>query len=231
MMLPDHAELASWDSLDAAAVAGRALSELPGPACFTCSFQAEDVAVLHLLRQHDPKIPVLFLETGYHFPETLAYRDKLTREWDLNLINLRAKMSVAEQESKFGILHQTNPTRCCEIRKVGPLWEGLRGYRTWFTGLRREQSPTRAGMHAAELHTLPTGEELYKVSPAAAWKWNEVWAYLKIHEIEALPLYEQGYTSIGCAPCTALPTGGDLRSGRWGGKKLECGIHTFTQTH
>lgn len=231
MMLPDHAELASWDSLDAAAVAGRALSELPGPACFTCSFQAEDVAVLHLLRQHDPKIPVLFLETGYHFPETLAYRDKLAREWDLNLINLRAKMSVAEQESKFGILHQTNPTRCCEIRKVGPLWEGLRGYRTWFTGLRREQSPTRAGMHAAELHTLPTGEELYKVSPAAAWKWNEVWAYLKIHEIEALPLYEQGYTSIGCAPCTALPTGGDLRSGRWGGKKLECGIHTFTQTH
>ena len=228
-MLLDKTELALWDSLDAEAIVDHAFSELPAPACFTCSFQAEDVAVLHILLKRDPAIPVLFLETGYHFPETLAYRDKLTREWNLNLINLQAAMSVAEQESQFGILNQTDPTRCCNIRKVGPLWEGLRHYKTWFTGLRREQSPTRAHMHVAERHVLPTGEELFKVSPGAAWKWNEVWAYLQIHEIEALPLYEQGYTSIGCAPCTARPTGDDLRSGRWGGKKLECGIHTFTE--
>lgn len=227
--MAEIADLTSWNSLEADGIVDRALAELPGPACFTCSFQAEDVAVLHLLWQRDPHIPVLFLETGYHFPETLAYRDKLARAWNLNLINLEASLSVADQESQFGILNQTDPTRCCNIRKVGPLWEGLRGYKTWFTGLRREQSPTRAKMNAAERHVLPTGEELFKISPAAAWKGNEVWAYLKIHEIEALPLYEQGYTSIGCAPCTALPSGDDLRSGRWGGKKLECGIHTFTE--
>jgi phosphoadenosine phosphosulfate reductase len=172
---------------------------------------------------------VLFLETGYHFPETIAYRDEYAQRWQLNLHNLEAKMTVAEQECQFGILNQTNPTKCCDIRKVGPLWEGLRGYKTWFTGLRREQSPTRANMKVAEKHVLPTGEELYKVSPVAAWKWNEVWAYLKIHEIDALPLYDQGYTSIGCAPCTSKPEGDNLRSGRWGGRKLECGIHTFTE--
>lgn len=221
--------LAEWDRYSAEEIVAHALKELPGPACFTCSFQAEDMAVLHLLRQVDPNIPVLFLETGYHFPETIAYRDDYATRWHLNLHNLEAKMSVAEQESQFGILNQTDPTRCCDIRKVGPLWEGLRGYKTWFTGLRREQSPTRANMKVAERHVLPTGEELYKVSPAAAWKWNEVWAYLKIHEIDALPLYDQGYTSIGCAPCTAKPDGDNLRSGRWGGRKLECGIHTFTE--
>ncbi len=221
--------LADWDQLSADEIIDKALAEFPGPACFTCSFQAEDVAVLDLLRRRQPDIPVLFLETGYHFPETIAYRDKLTAEWNLNLINLSSKMSVADQESQFGILNQTNPTRCCDMRKVGPLWEGLRAYKTWFTGLRREQSPTRAKMHSAELHVLPTGEELLKVSPAAAWKWSEVWAYLTIQEIESLSLYEQGYTSIGCAPCTALPTGDDMRSGRWGGRKLECGIHTFTE--
>ncbi len=222
-------DFSAWDTLSAEEIVARALRELPGPACFTCSFQAEDMAVLHLLRQVQPDIPVLFLETGYHFPETIAYRDQFADKWQLNLHNMEASMSVSEQEGQFGILNQTDPTRCCDIRKVGPLWEGLRGYKTWFTGLRREQSPTRASMKVAERHVLPTGEDLFKVSPAAAWKWNEVWAYLTIHEIEALPLYEQGYTSIGCAPCTAKPTGDDLRSGRWGGRKLECGIHTFTE--
>ena len=195
---PGPGALSLWDSLDAEQIVDRALMELPGPVCFTCSFQAEDVAVLDLLRRRQPDIPVLFLETGYHFPETLAYRDKLASEWNLNLINLSAPMSVAEQESQFGILNQTDPTRCCNLRKVGPLWEGLRGYKTWFTGLRREQSPTRAKMHAAEVHVLPTGESLFKVSPGAAWKWNEVWAYLKINEIEALPLYESfGFRVVG----------------------------------
>ncbi|MCU0226053.1 MAG: phosphoadenylyl-sulfate reductase [Bryobacterales bacterium] len=222
-------DLSAFDALPPEEIVRRALAELSAPACFTCSFQAEDMAVLHLLRQVQPDIPVLFLETGYHFPETLSYRDRFAAKWNLNLRNLQASMSVAQQESQFGILNQTDPTRCCDLRKVGPLWEGLRGYQTWFTGLRREQSPTRANMKMAERHVLPTGEELVKVNPIAAWKWNEVWAYLSIHEIEALPLYDQGYTSIGCAPCTAKPTGDDLRSGRWGGRKLECGIHTFTE--
>jgi phosphoadenosine phosphosulfate reductase len=195
-------------------------------ACITCSFQAEDVVVLHQVIQHRRDIPVLFLETGYHFPETLAYRDRIASAWGLNLQNLSAKETVAEQESKFGILNQTAPDKCCGLRKVGPLFEGLAPFDTWITGLRREQSPTRANLQVVELFRLPGGKEITKVSPLAAWSTREVWKYLEAYDIPALPLYDQGYTSIGCAPCTELPFDPEnARSGRWHGKKLECGIH------
>jgi phosphoadenosine phosphosulfate reductase len=195
-------------------------------ACITCSFQAEDVVVLHQVIQHRRDIPVLFLETGYHFPETLAYRDRIASAWGLNLQNLSAKETVAQQESKFGILNQTAPDKCCGLRKVGPLFEGLAPFDTWITGLRREQSPTRANLQVIELFRLPGGKEITKVSPLAAWSTREVWKYLEAYDIPALPLYDQGYTSIGCAPCTELPFDPEnARSGRWHGKKLECGIH------
>jgi phosphoadenosine phosphosulfate reductase len=195
-------------------------------ACITCSFQAEDVVVLHQVIQHRRDIPVLFLETGYHFPETLAYRDRIASAWGLNLQNLSAKETVAQQESKFGILNQTAPDKCCGLRKVGPLFEGLAPFDTWITGLRREQSPTRANLQVVELFRLPGGKEITKVSPLAAWSTREVWKYLEAYDIPALPLYDQGYTSIGCAPCTELPFDPEnARSGRWHGKKLECGIH------
>jgi phosphoadenosine phosphosulfate reductase len=195
-------------------------------ACITCSFQAEDVVVLHLAIQQRPDIPVLFLETGYHFPETLAYRDRMAAEWNLNLQNLSAKQSVGDQEAQFGILNQTAPDRCCGFRKVTPLFKGLAPYDTWLTGLRREQSPTRANLQTIETFKLPSGKELKKVSPLAAWTNREVWNYLQAHDIPALSLYEKGYTSIGCAPCTELPIDPEnARSGRWHGKKLECGIH------
>jgi len=170
---------------------------------------------------------VLFLETGYHFPETLAYRDQMAREWKLNLINLEAKQSVAEQESQFGILNKTDPNKCCALRKVGPLFEGLAKYNIWFTALRRDQSPTRANLQTVEPFKLQTGEVLEKVSPLAAWTNRDVWAYLAQYQIQPLSLYDQGYTSIGCQPCTNLPFDpNDPRSGRWQGKgKLECGIH------
>jgi phosphoadenosine phosphosulfate reductase len=195
-------------------------------ACITCSFQAEDVVVLHQVIQHRRDIPVLFLETGYHFPETLAYRDRIASAWGLNLQNLSAKETVAQQESKFGILNQTAPDKCCGLRKVGPLFEGLAPFDTWITGLRREQSPTRANLQVIESFRLPGGKEITKVSPLAAWSTREVWKYLEAYDIPALPLYDQGYTSIGCAPCTELPFDPEnARSGRWHGKKLECGIH------
>lgn len=210
----------------AAAIIDRA----PGRACFTCSFQAEDVALLHLLLKKDSRIPVLFLETGYHFPETYEYRDRLEREWHLNLVNLAARQSVTEQESAFGILHQTDPTRCCHLRKVEPLLAGLADYETWFTGLRREQSPSRANLQPEEAHRFPNGLTLHKVSPLYDWRWKDVLAYLAANDIPLLPLYEQGYTSIGCAPCTVKPAAGEhARSGRWGGKKLECGLHTVSE--
>ena len=198
-----------------------------GAACITSSFQAECVVLVHMLKDQRPDIPVLFLETGYHFPETLAYRDQMTRDWKLNLVNLEAKRSVKEQESLFGILNQTEPSKCCGLRKVEPLFAGLANYDTWFTALRREQSPTRANLQEVEPFKLRAGKTLEKVSPLAAWTNKDVWQYLSRYEIPALSLYDQGYTSIGCQPCTVLPFDpANPRSGRWQGKqKLECGIH------
>jgi len=196
-------------------------------ACITSSFQAECVVLVHMLKEQRPNIPVLFLETGYHFPETLAYRDQMTSDWNLNLVNLEAKRSVKEQESLFGILNQTEPSKCCGLRKVEPLFAGLANYDTWFTALRREQSPTRANLQEVEPFKLPVGKTLEKVSPLAAWTNKDVWQYLSRYDIPALSLYDQGYTSIGCQPCTVLPFDpNNPRSGRWQGKeKLECGIH------
>jgi phosphoadenosine phosphosulfate reductase len=195
-------------------------------ACITSSFQAEDVIVLHMALQIQPRIPVLFLETGYHFPETLVYRDRIASEWNLNLVNVEPEQSVAQQESQFGILYQSAPDRCCGLRKVEPLFRALGEYTTWITGLRREQSKSRANLQPHEFFTLPTGHILAKLSPLAEWTTRDVWHYAEQHSIPLLPLYEKGYTSIGCAPCTSLPfDANDPRSGRWSGRKLECGIH------
>jgi phosphoadenosine phosphosulfate reductase len=216
-----------FETLSPEAAIDRVLAENNGPLCFTCSFQAEDMILLDFLRERVPDIPVLFLDTGYHFAETYAYRDKMTKDWNLNLTNLRAKRTVAEQESEFGILNRTDPAKCCGLRKVEPLFSALQAYDLWFTGLRREQSPTRKNLKIVEHHELPTGKVLLKVSPLAAWTWGQVWKYTADHKIAFLPLYDAGYPSIGCEPCTAIPKqGADPRSGRWGGAKLECGIHT-----
>jgi phosphoadenosine phosphosulfate reductase len=197
-------------------------------ACLTCSFQAEDMVVLDMARKARPGIAVLFLDTGYHFAETYAYRDRMAAEWGLNLVNLLPQLTVEEQESEFGKLFESDPGRCCQMRKVEPLRRALGGYEVWLTGLRREQSPTRASLMESELQVLDSGKQILKVSPLARWTSKEVWSYLAVHEIEALPLYGLGYTSIGCRPCTAIPADpSNPRSGRWGGTKLECGIHAF----
>jgi phosphoadenosine phosphosulfate reductase len=194
--------------------------------CVTSSFQAEDVVVLHMVRAILPRVPVLFLETGYHFPETLAYRDQIASDWNLNLINVLPERTVAEQEAEFGILYQSAPDRCCGMRKVEPLFRSLAPYDTWVTGLRREQSKSRANLQSEEAFTLPGGLVLAKLSPLVEWTARDVWHYAGANGIPLLPLYEQGYTSIGCAPCTSLPFDpNDPRSGRWSGRKLECGIH------
>jgi phosphoadenosine phosphosulfate reductase len=199
---------------------------LPGPACVTCSFQAEDMVVVQLVREHQPDVPVLFLETGYHFPEVYGYRDEMTERYGLNLVNVMPLETVEQQESKFGILYQSQPDQCCKLRKVGPLFAALEDYAVWFTGLRRVQSPTRANLKVADQFPLPTGKKLQKISPLAAWTDKDVWTVARDLDIPLLPLYDAGYTSIGCQPCTALPdNSGNARSGRWAGRKLECGIH------
>src|SRR6202171_2611939 len=111
--------------------------------CLTSSFQAEDMVVAHVLRKRVPGVPVLFLDTGYHFQQTYEYRDRLTRQWSLNLVNVLPTQTVAQQESAFGILYRSEPTRCCQLRKVEPLMRALEPFDIWFTGLRRGQTPTR----------------------------------------------------------------------------------------
>lgn len=195
-------------------------------ACVTCSFQAEDMVVLRLVQEVIPDVPVLFLDTGYHFPELYAYRDEMTAKYNLNLVNVTPARTVAEQESEFGILYQVQPDRCCKFRKVEPLFAALENYEVWFTGLRRVQSPTRANLQVLDQFPLPTGKQLLKVSPLADWNDKEVWGFARETEIPLVSLYDAGFTSIGCQPCTALPMDpGNARSGRWAGRKLECGIH------
>lgn len=215
-----------WEQISAEAVIDRVLSRAAGTPCITCSFQAGGMVVLDLLRKRVPDIPVLFVDTGYHFQETYSFRDRMAALWRLNLVNVLPKQSVAEQESAFGILNQTDPDRCCQMRKVEPLFNALQRFDIWFTGLRRGQSSTRQGVSVVEEHVLPNGRVLVKVNPIAAWTENQVWRYTIEQGIEFLPLYNEGYTSIGCQPCTTVPIPGhDSRSGRWGGKKIECGLH------
>ena len=198
--------------------------------CVTCSFQAEDMIVLQIVRDLHPNVPVLFLDTGYHFAETYAYRDEMEAAWNLNIINLTPSQSVPEQEAQFGILHQSAPDQCCKLRKVEPLFAALANYETWFTGMRREQAKSRAQLQALDHFTLPGGKQLLKISPLADWTTRDVWYYALEHGIPLLPLYDKGYSSIGCEPCTSLPSDpNDPRSGRWSGRKQECGIHIQAQ--
>jgi len=191
-----------------------------GRACITSSFQAECVVLTHMLVQERPDLPVLFLDTFHHFEQTLAYRDEITEKWGLQLVNLRAP------EPRVGLWQAESTEACCARHKVGPLFSALENYDVWFTALRRDQSPSRANLQHVEEFKLPSGRMIQRVSPLAAWTAKDVWAYAKQHDIPLLPLYELGYTSIGCEPCTSLPLDpANPRSGRWQGQKHECGIH------
>ena len=188
--------------------------------CLTSSFQAECVVLTHLLRQARPDIPVLFLETFHHFPQTLAYRDELTARWSLNLVTLQAPAP------RIGLWQAESTAACCAHHKVGPLFSALEHYDVWYTALRRDQSPSRANLQEVEPFRLPSGKVIQRVAPLASWTTRDVWQYAKDHGIDLMPLYELGYTSIGCEPCTTLPPDpNNPRSGRWQGEKLECGIH------
>ena len=187
--------------------------------CITSSFQAECMVLTHLLLEAMPEIPVLFLDTFHHFAQTYAYRDEMAAAWKMKLVTLQAA------EPKIG-LWQESTEKCCAVHKVGPLFAALDAHDVWFTALRRDQSPSRANLQEVEPFRLPSGTIVQRVSPLASWTAKDVWAYAKAHGIPLLPLYEAGYTSIGCEPCTTPPIDPDNpRSGRWQGQKLECGIH------
>lgn len=195
------------------------------------SFQSSGLVILHLIRDIRPDVPVLFLETGFHFPETLEFRDRIADEWGLHVVNLRGRHgSAEEQERRFGPeLYRRDPDRCCAINKVEPLQEALEDLDGWISGVRRDQSPVRAETPVLEAQMLPSGHEVMKIHPLAHWTATDVNDYIARYEIPTHPLLEKGYRSIGCWPCTR-PVGDDEdeRDGRWDGfTKTECGIHSF----
>ena len=194
----------------------------------TCSFQHDGVVLAHMLREIAPDVPVVFINTGFHFPETLAYRDAIVERFGLRLVELQPIMPRDEFAKQHGLdLYARNPDLCCHINKVEPLRRYLPGVRAWINGRRRDQAWTRQGLRVVEEHQ----GGLYKINPLASWTSRDTFYYLEQHSIPLHPLFEQGYASIGCAPCTrpVLP-GEDQRAGRWSGQeKTECGIHTFLE--
>ncbi|NLV78310.1 MAG: phosphoadenylyl-sulfate reductase [Rhodococcus sp.] len=186
----------------------------------------QDGVLVHLAAQVHPGVDVLFLDTGYHFAETLGTRDAVEQVYGVNVINAQAKQSVTEQEALLGKdLFARDPNECCRLRKVVPLKETLSGYRAWVTGIRRVEAPTRAN---APLISFDDAFGLVKINPIAAWSDEDMQNYIDEHGILVNPLVDEGYPSIGCAPCTVKPLpGADPRSGRWAGRaKTECGLHS-----
>jgi phosphoadenosine phosphosulfate reductase len=185
----------------------------------------QDAVLVDLAAKVRPGVDVLFLDTGYHFAETIGTRDAVTAVYGVNVINVTPEHTVAEQDRLLGKdLFARDPGECCRLRKVVPLRSTLAGYSAWVTGIRRVESPTRAD---APLISFDEAFGLVKINPLAAWTDEDMNAYIEAHGILVNPLVEEGYPSIGCAPCTAKPVEGtDQRSGRWQGlPKTECGLH------
>jgi phosphoadenosine phosphosulfate reductase len=204
------------------------LERLAGRLAVVSSFGAESAALLHMVAAVDPAVPVIFLETGKHFPETIAYRDLLVAR--LGLADVRIVGPDAErlaQRDANGLRWSYDPDGCCEIRKVEPLARVLAGFDASITGRKGFQSATRAGLPRFELDRSDAAGRL-KINPLASWSPDDLQAYFAEYDLPPHPLVAQGYPSIGCSPCTSrVAPGEDPRSGRWKGwDKTECGIHT-----
>ncbi len=185
----------------------------------------QDAVLVSMAAKVRPGVDVLFLDTGYHFVETIGTRDAVEAVYDVNIVNVTAENSVARQDELFGKdLFARDPGDCCRMRKVEPLGKALSGYSAWVTGIRRVEAPTRAN---APLISWDQAFNLVKINPIAAWTDEEIQAYIDANDILVNPLVFDGYPSIGCAPCTSKPAeGADPRSGRWAGSsKTECGLH------
>ena len=192
-------------------------------AAVACSMA--DAALPHLVAKHLPGVDVLFLDTGYHFAETYATRDEVQRALDVRIVDITPGQTVAEQDAEFGAkLFERDASLCCARRKVAPLQGAMSGYEVWFTGVRRDEAPTRA---RTPLVTWDERNGLVKVNPVAAWSFDDVLEYAAAHKAPVNLLVGFGYPSIGCEPCTQpVAAGEDPRSGRWAGlSKTECGLH------
>nr|WP_255363215.1 phosphoadenylyl-sulfate reductase [Geodermatophilus sp. DSM 45219] len=192
---------------------------------FAVTSSMADGLLSHLASRAVPGVNVVFLDTGYHFAETIGTRDWITGVMPITLVNVQPAQTVAEQDAEHGPeLHQRDPDLCCSLRKVKPLAQALAGYAAWGSGVRRDESPTRAGTRVVDWDAK---RGMVKVNPLAAWTQDDVDAYVAEHQVPVNPLQEIGYASIGCAPCTRpVAPGEDPRAGRWAGRgKTECGLH------
>ena len=192
---------------------------------FAIASSMADGLLAHLASTALPGVHVIFLDTGYHFAETLGTRDWITSVLPITLVNVPPEQTVAEQDAQYGAkLHDRDPDLCCSMRKVRPLAESLSRYVAWGSGIRRDESPSRAGTKIVDWDAT---REMIKINPIAAWTQADVDAYVEKHQVPVNPLFELGYGSIGCAPCTRpVAAGEDARAGRWAGRtKTECGIH------
>ncbi len=183
-----------------------------------------DTVMIHLAEQVAPGIDVIFLDTGYHFVETIGLRDAVKLAHNVHVINVTPEQTVAEQDAAWGTdLFARDPDQCCGLRKVAPLGRALEPYAAWASGLRRVDSKARA---KTPLVSWDAKRHLIKVAPIATWTDDDLMRYVELNNLMINPLLEEGYTSIGCEPCTIKPIGSDSRSGRWAGlAKTECGIH------
>ncbi|MEU1528914.1 phosphoadenylyl-sulfate reductase [Streptomyces fagopyri] len=226
--LKSVAEQAGRDLEDASAleILQWAVDTFGAKFCVTSSM--EDAVVAHLASRARPDggpVDVVFLDTGYHFPETIGTRDAVEAVMDVNVITLTPRQTVAEQDAEYGpALHDRDPDLCCALRKVKPLEEGLTAYDAWATGLRRDESPTRAGTPVVGWDEK---RQKVKIAPIARWTQDDMDAYVAEHGVLTNPLLTDGYASVGCAPCTRrVLEGEDARAGRWAGRsKTECGLH------
>ena len=185
----------------------------------------QDAVLVAMAAKVRPGVDVLFLDTGYHFAETIGTRDAVEAVYGVNVVNVTPEKTVAEQDQLIGKdLFASDPAACCRMRKVEPLGKALKGYSAWVTGIRRVEAPTRAN---APLISFDKAFGLVKINPIAAWSDDEMQAYIDANDVLVNPLVHEGYPSIGCLPCTAKPVeGADPRSGRWAGQsKTECGLH------
>jgi phosphoadenosine phosphosulfate reductase len=185
----------------------------------------QDAVLVDLAAKVRPGVDVLFLDTGYHFVETIGTRDAVEAVYDITVVNVTPENTVAKQDELFGKnLFAREPNECCRMRKVEPLGKALQAYSAWVTGIRRVEAPTRAN---APLISWDKAFGLVKINPLAAWTDEDMQNYIDTNDVLVNPLVFEGYPSIGCAPCTAKPVeGADPRSGRWAGQsKTECGLH------
>lgn len=189
------------------------------------SFQSQSVVLLHMIAQACPDMEVIFLDTGYHFPETLRFRDLLQKELGINIKTVYPDPEAKKYlEDDIRPPYRRDPDLCCRINKVEPMKQALSGMQAWVTGIRRDQTSNRKEIDIIEKQK----SGIYKINPLAHWTKKEVWNYIDRHNLPTHPLFSEGYLSIGCAPCTRrVSDGEDERAGRWDGtEKNECGLHT-----